>query len=154
MLGKTHDLGAYIEDTGEVRVKLANFAELSKVANEMEEFIASFTPDPNFMYLHVIAMGSGEYYGCNKNGDYFPEKALIMYHHTFVQNAKVFNELTIFFFHWFRLIFRNILRLCCIALRLIFLLRFSICIRFFLSRFSSPSGAIYTFLYCSDFFFS
>lgn len=92
MLGKTHDLGAYIEDTGEVRVKLANFAELSKAANEMEEFIASFTPDPNFMYLHVIAMGSGEYYGCNKNGDYFPEKALIMYHHTFVQNAKVFKE--------------------------------------------------------------
>ena len=85
MLGKNNDLGAYLEDTGEVRVKLANI-------NEIEQFVSNFTPDPLFMYLHVIAMGAGEFYGCNKNGDYFPEKSLIMYHHTFEQNAKIFKE--------------------------------------------------------------
>lgn len=92
MLGKHNNLGAYLEDTGEVRVKVANFEELAKEANAIEDFLSTFTPDPAFMYLHVIAMGAGEYYGCNKNGDYFPEKSLIMYHHTFEQNAKIFKQ--------------------------------------------------------------
>lgn len=85
MLGRYVDLGAYLEDTGEVRVKIANL-------NEIEQFLGNFKPDPAFMYLQVIAMGAGEFYGCNKNGDYFPEKSLIMYHHTFEQNAKIFKE--------------------------------------------------------------
>lgn len=92
MLGKNHNLGAYLEDTHEARVKVANFDELSKESNDIEAFLKTFTPDPAFMYLQVIAMGAGEYYGCNKNGDYFPEKSLIMYHHTFEQNAKIFKE--------------------------------------------------------------
>ena len=85
MLGKDLEFDPVDELTGEPRVKLANF-------NEIQQFAGSLKPDPRFIYLHVIAMGAGEYYGCNKNGDYFPERALKMYHHTFEQNAKVFKE--------------------------------------------------------------
>lgn len=34
--------------------------------------------------IHVIALGAGEYWGPNRNGDYFPQKALEEYHPTFV----------------------------------------------------------------------
>lgn len=85
MLRKEHSFEAYLESTGEARVKIAS-------ANEIELFCSGLKPDPRMLYLHVIAMGAGDFYGCNKNGDYFPEKSLIMYHHTFEQNAKVFKE--------------------------------------------------------------
>lgn len=85
MLSKINSFDAYLEDTGEARVKIAS-------DNEIEQFCHGLVPDPAFMYLHVIAMGAGDFYGCNKNGDYFPEKSLIMYHHTFEQNAKVYKE--------------------------------------------------------------
>jgi len=35
--------------------------------------------------LHVLALGAGEYWGANRNGDFFPEDALIKYHPTFVK---------------------------------------------------------------------
>lgn len=85
-LQKALALGALDELTGEARVKVAS-------QNEIDQYIAQgFTPDPNYLYLHVIAMGAGEYYGCNKNGDYFPERALKIYHKTFETNAKVYKE--------------------------------------------------------------
>jgi len=43
----------------------------------------------NHAYLYVIAMGAGEYYGPNKNGDFFREKDLIQYYPKFL-NAGVF----------------------------------------------------------------
>ena len=85
MLNKFNRLDAYLEDTGEARVKIAT-------DNELELFCKDLIPDKKYMYLHVIAMGAGDFYGCNKNGDYFPEKSLIMYHHTFEQNAKIYKE--------------------------------------------------------------
>ena len=91
MLERYNDLGAFDDLTGEPRVKLANFYKLAAV-NEIADFISKFKPDPKFLYIHVIAMGAGEFYGCNKNGDYFPERSLIAYHKTFETNAKVFKE--------------------------------------------------------------
>ena len=85
MLSKFNTFDAYFEDTQEARVKIAS-------ESDIKTFCQGLTPDPAFMYLHVIAMGAGDFYGCNKNGDYFPEKSLIMYHHTFEENAKVFKE--------------------------------------------------------------
>ena len=35
--------------------------------------------------LHVLALGAGEYWGANRNGDFFSEDALLEYHPTFVQ---------------------------------------------------------------------
>ena len=72
--------------TGEARVKVAT-------QNEIDQYIAEgFKPDPSYLYLHVIAMGAGEYYGCNKNGDYFPERSLKLYGKTFETNAKIYKE--------------------------------------------------------------
>lgn len=92
MLGKKFSLGSVVEETGEARIKLANFDELREQGSDIASFISTFKPDPGYVYLHVIAMGAGEYYGCNINGDYFPEKDLIERHNTFVTNAKVFKE--------------------------------------------------------------
>lgn len=92
MLGKKFSLGSVVEETGEARIKLANFDELREQGSDIASFISTFKPDPGYVYLHVIAMGAGEYYGCNINGDYFPEKDLIERHHTFVTTAKVFKE--------------------------------------------------------------
>ena len=92
MLGKSYNLGAYVEGTQEARVKLANFDYLATQGGTIADFITSFTPDSKYMYLHVIAMGAGEYYGCNINGDYFPERDLIAKHQTFTENAHVFKE--------------------------------------------------------------
>ena len=85
MLGKRLDFDLHDEITGETRVKIANF-------NEIQHYTEGLIPDPRYMYLHVIAMGAGEYYGCNKNGDYFPERSLIAYHKTFETSAKIFKE--------------------------------------------------------------
>lgn len=92
MLDKKFSLGSIVEETGEARIKLANFDELREQGSDIASFLSTFKPDPGYVYLHVIAMGAGEYYGCNINGDYFPEKDLIERHHTFVTNAKVFKE--------------------------------------------------------------
>jgi hypothetical protein len=41
--------------------------------------------EPGKTKLHVLALGAGEYWGANRNGDFFPEDALIEYHPTFVK---------------------------------------------------------------------
>lgn len=43
-------------------------------------------------YLHINAMGAGEYYGSNKNGDYFPEEQLIRFHKTFEEFGYVYRH--------------------------------------------------------------
>lgn len=93
MLGKHYSLGSVFEPTGEQLVKIANFDELVEQGENIASFLKTFKPDSdNFMYLHVIAMSAGEYYGCNINKDYFPEQDLINRHKTFETNAKVFKE--------------------------------------------------------------
>jgi len=43
-------------------------------------------------YLLINAMGAGEFYGSNKNNDYFPEKVLREYHKTFEALAHVYKH--------------------------------------------------------------
>jgi hypothetical protein len=57
--------------------------EKRATASEVADFISSITPDKNKFYLHINAMGAGEYYGNNRNGDYFPEENLKAWHKTF-----------------------------------------------------------------------
>ena len=59
---------------------------------EVEAFVSSLKPDPSKSYLHINAMGAGEYYGPNKNGDYFPEEQLIKYHKTFEETGYVYRH--------------------------------------------------------------
>lgn len=50
-------------------------------------------PKAGHIYLHINAMGSGEFYGGNKNGDYFPEHNLLDYYKTFETSpAHVFRH--------------------------------------------------------------
>lgn len=43
---------------------------------EIEQYIRNAEPIPGKTQLLIDAMGSGEYYGSNVNGDYFPEESL------------------------------------------------------------------------------
>jgi intein/homing endonuclease len=44
---------------------------------EVSRYIASLRPRPDAQYVLLNAMGAGEYWGSNINGDHFPEAALI-----------------------------------------------------------------------------
>lgn len=72
-------------EAGPLVVPLFNRATdsvLEKVAGshlqpEIVRYIDSLRPSPDSVYSLVNAMGAGEYFGSNINGDYFPEAALI-----------------------------------------------------------------------------
>ncbi|HET8686636.1 MAG TPA: hypothetical protein VFM18_08230, partial [Methanosarcina sp.] len=49
-------------------------------------------PKPGKFYLHINAMGAGEYYGSNKNADYFPEEQLKQFHKTFEETGYVYRH--------------------------------------------------------------
>lgn len=72
-----------------------NVSELIKVAADkrISEFVTGLVPESGKMYLHINAMGAGEFWGCNKNGDFFPEANLLEYYQTFVTSpAHVFRH--------------------------------------------------------------
>lgn len=52
-------------------------------AAEIDDFVKDIKVRDGYYYLHINAMGAGEYYGSNRNGDYFPEEQLIRWHKTF-----------------------------------------------------------------------
>lgn len=52
-------------------------------AAEIDDFVKDIPVRDGFFYLHINAMGAGEYYGSNRNGDYFPEAQLVRWHKTF-----------------------------------------------------------------------
>lgn len=52
-------------------------------AAEIDDFVKDIKVRDGYFYLHINAMGAGEYYGSNRNGDYFPEAQLIQWHKTF-----------------------------------------------------------------------
>ncbi len=54
-----------------------------------ENLLDKIDQKKNNAYLHVIAMGAGDYYGQNNNGDFFYEKDLKEYHKTF-ETAGIF----------------------------------------------------------------
>lgn len=63
--------------------------QINEIDNVPKKLL-DFKPDKNYHYYHVIAMGAGEYYGSNSNGDYFPEVELI----GFCENDKCFGFIT------------------------------------------------------------
>lgn len=65
--------------------------ELNKVANSALDIPEGFEYDPDYFYLWIRIISSGEYYGPNKNGDYFPNEELMEYYTTF-QDAHVFKN--------------------------------------------------------------
>ena len=67
--------------------------EKSAAADEVVDFTQNLNKKDDKFYLHINAMGAGEYYGSNRNGDYFPEDNLIQWHKTFETSpAHVFRH--------------------------------------------------------------
>lgn len=67
--------------------------EKSAAAQEVLDFTKSMKKEDGKFYLLINAMGAGEYYGSNRNGDYFPEDNLIQWHKTFETSpAHVFRH--------------------------------------------------------------
>jgi hypothetical protein len=64
---------------------LDNTKGLVKQASDsrIQEFASQIVPDEKKIFVHMLAMGAGEYYGANRNGDWFPENNLIDCHKTF-----------------------------------------------------------------------
>lgn len=71
-------------------VKEAATADLAPdIADKLAELTGN-VPE-NSVYLLVVGLGAGEYWGANRNGDYFPETALLKYYPSFFQ-AKVYRQ--------------------------------------------------------------
>jgi len=60
---------------------------LVKTAGERPDIFNNITLKKNHAYLYVIAMGAGDYYGENKNGDFFWEKDLKDYYNKFLTSG-------------------------------------------------------------------
>ena len=65
--------------------------EFGKYSDDLKAFIDNLDPESSKVYVLVSAMGAGEHWGPNKNGDFFPEQSLIKQYPTFY-NAKVFKH--------------------------------------------------------------
>lgn len=67
--------------------------EKCAAAHEVTEYVQTMEKKKDKFYLHINAMGAGEYYGSNRNGDYFPEDNLRQWHKTFETSpAHVFRH--------------------------------------------------------------
>lgn len=76
-------------------INFENVGELTKQAadEQVTEFINTIKPQQGKIYLHINAMGAGEYWSANKNGDWFPEENLKQYYKTFETSpAHVFRH--------------------------------------------------------------
>ena len=49
----------------------------ASLMSEVSRYISNLKPSPGCQYVLVNAMGAGEYFGSNINGDHFPEAALV-----------------------------------------------------------------------------
>lgn len=64
-----------------------------KMSDEIREFIAeNIEKDPDYVYVLVSALGSGEYWGPNINADYFPEEEIKDSFKTFEEFGHVFTH--------------------------------------------------------------
>lgn len=59
----------------------------------ISDFVSGIKPEPGKIYVHILAMGAGEFYGANRNGDYFPEENLKQHYQSFVTSpAHIFKH--------------------------------------------------------------
>jgi hypothetical protein len=84
---KVFDLDSeFFQDEPVVRIldiSQAKYLVKSAADSRIDSFAAELKPHPSRIYVHILAMGAGEYFGANRNGDYFPEENLIKWHSTF-----------------------------------------------------------------------
>ena len=58
---------------------------------EIRQFTQNLKPDPDHIYVLVVALGAGESWSSNVNGDWFSREDLKKNHPSFVAKAKVFH---------------------------------------------------------------
>lgn len=73
---------------------LGNDGGVKSAASELfpRHKLAEYRPPKGKFMMHIIAMGSEEAYGANRNGDGFSKRALEEYHPTFVTDGHMFRE--------------------------------------------------------------
>lgn len=84
MIEKTIDY--FYGDSNSTILELIHPASMEKTAqisDELSQYINELSEDKNCTYVLCNALSAGEYYGSNRNGDYFPEEVLKKYHKTF-----------------------------------------------------------------------
>jgi len=95
MMDKTipalHD-SSIIFDSSEGMNKVASLGTFipPKLAHHIREIEKN--PDPNYVYLYDRALGAGEYYGANNNGDWFGEEMLRRDHESFEKSARLYRH--------------------------------------------------------------
>lgn len=90
----------YSYDFGEpvaslLRVSSNKLKQASLIKSSYDYFKAALERDPpksGEIPIFLIALGAGEYFGPNRNGDYFSKEACKKYHTTFVKHAHFFRN--------------------------------------------------------------
>jgi len=88
MLLKLVDFPTVDEYGVHIRVLHPNPVDMEKLAgedytDELKKFASTIEPRDGKVVAIINALGAGEYYGSNNNGDYFTEPGLIEHHKTF-----------------------------------------------------------------------
>lgn len=66
---------------------------VKKAADQrINDYVTNLQPRLGKFYLHILAMGAGEYYGANRNADFFPEDNLKLYYKTFEDTGHIFRN--------------------------------------------------------------
>jgi len=69
-----------------------NLHKKAEYSDELKEYVTFLKKKVDKTYALVNALSAGEHYGCNRNGDYFPEDVLQRYHKTFEALGHVYKH--------------------------------------------------------------
>lgn len=69
-----------------------SFVKTAEYSQVLVDFIKTLKEKADKIYALVNALSAGEYYGSNRNGDYFPEESLKEYHKTFEALGHVYRH--------------------------------------------------------------
>src|SRR5258708_7602866 len=89
-----HDQESLLKAAGTLTQLIETEQHIKQAASSAvsEKMIRENKPDKNHFGVHLIAMGSGEKYSFNKNGDFWNRSGLIKNHDTFVKFGHFFRE--------------------------------------------------------------
>ncbi|MBQ2619791.1 MAG: hypothetical protein IJF84_00460 [Thermoguttaceae bacterium] len=85
-------LGSIIKVSSEGLVGADRQEFVKRASGSLLDTVDSIKVNPGEELVHLIALGTTEDYGPNRNGDGFKKKACEDYHHYFVKDAKVYRN--------------------------------------------------------------
>lgn len=107
------NLGVPVARLAEIHSRGPDHSWMQKRAAVLTKELKAVRPEPGHTFIHAISMGAGEYYGSNRNGDFFNSKSarfefpepkkgghkstmlsggLQEYHKTFAKYAAVYHD--------------------------------------------------------------